>query len=587
MKRGIISVAASVASLVACAQPTLTPAALASRSIGPTSSPIARGAASNDPRFDWFEYEGHDSVYSTVKKGANDYLNPILAGFYPDPAITRVGPDYYLVNSTFVYFPGIPVFHSRDLVNWTQIGNVIDRPTQLNFDSLGISRGVFAPTIEHHGKTFYVLNTCVDCGGNFIVTATNPAGPWSDPIWLREVDGIDPSIFFDDDGKTYVLNNGAPIGTPLYDGHRAIWIQEFDLAAMKTIGPRTLIVNGGVDLSKKPIWIEGPHLFRKDGHYYLTAAEGGTAEGHSQVVLRSDNVRGPFVPFAGNPILTQRHLPRSRAFPVTSAGHANLIETVNGDWWAIFLATRPYAGDMYNIGRETFLMPVRWENGWPIITADTQAVPYVHAKPKLATQSEPRIPTHGNFKVRDDFTKPELEPYWNMIRTPRERWYDFASTPGWLTLRARHEDIAKKAQPSFIGRRQQHGVASATTMMRYVPSLPGDKAGLTAFQNDDFYYFLAVTLVDGKPTIQLEERAGKATDNATRVVASAPLTPSSTGNVYLKISVRGGQIDFHYSQKPNAWTLLKGGLDATILSTKVATGFVGTMFGLYAYSAAR
>jgi xylan 1,4-beta-xylosidase len=245
-------------------------------------------AAGRDPRFDWFEYQGRDPIDATARVGTGQYRNPILQGFYPDPSMTRVGDDYYLVTSTFAYFPGIPVFRSRDLVSWTQIGNVIDRPSQLSFDSLGMSRGVFAPTIQHKDGTFYVLNTCVDCGGNFVVTATNPAGPWSEPTWLRGIGGIDPSLFFDDDGKTYILNNDAPVGTPLYEGHRAIWIQEFDLAALRPIGPRSVIINGGVDLSTKPIWIEGPHIFKHEGKYYLSAAEGGTAEGHSQVILRAD-----------------------------------------------------------------------------------------------------------------------------------------------------------------------------------------------------------------------------------------------------------------------------------------------------------
>jgi alpha-N-arabinofuranosidase len=560
-------------------------AALLSACARAGQSAAPANVALHTAQFDWFEYSGRDSVYDAFPARDGEYQNPILAGFYPDPAITRVGDDFYLVNSTFVYFPGIPVFHSRDLVNWTQLGNVIDRPTQLNFDTLGISRGVFAPTIEHHGNTFYVLNTCVDCGGNFIVTATNPAGPWSDPVWLREVDGIDPSIFFDDDGKAYVLNNGAPIGTPLYDGHRAIWIQEFDATTLMTFGPRTLIVNGGVDLSKKPIWIEGPHLFRKDGWYYLTAAEGGTAEGHSQVVLRSRSVRGPFEPFAGNPILTQRQLPRGRRFPVTSAGHANLVTTPQGDWWAIFLATRPYAGDFYNAGRETYLLPVTWKDGWPSITTDTQAVPYVHRTPAMAAGPAPAVPTHGNFTLRDEFNGPALAPYWNLIRTPTERWYDFSSARGALTVKARHVDLGAFHQPTFIGRRQQHTNATATVAMRYQPTAAGDRAGLTAFQNDEFYYLLAETLVDGKPVVQLTQRAGKVTNGSAHVIASAPLMGAGQGPLYLRIVARGAQYDFYYATAPDAWQLLKGDLDGTILSTKVASGFVGTMFGMYAYSA--
>ncbi len=541
-------------------------------------------SAGGPATFDWFEYTGHDAINAKRAPTSGEFLNPILAGFYPDPALTRVGSDYYIVNSTFTYFPGIPVFHSRDLVNWSQIGNVISRPSQLNFDSLGISRGVFAPTIEYHNGTYYVFNTCVDCGGNFVVTASRPEGPYSDPVWLRDVDGIDPSVFFDDDGKAYVLNNGAPIGTPLYDGHRAIWIQEFDAKTLRTFGERTLIVNGGVDLSRKPIWIEGPHLFRKDGWYYLTAAEGGTAEGHSQVVLRSKAVRGPYTPYAGNPILTQRHLPRDRAFPVTSTGHANLVETTNGEWWAIFLGTRPYEGDFYNIGRETFLMPVHWRDGWPIITTDTQTVPFVLPRPKLASTPAPPFPTHGNFTVRDEFDGPSLAPYWNLIRTPRESWYDFTSTRGAITLQARHADIGARAQPSFIGRRQQHANATATTSMRYVPRADGDEAGLIAFQNDAYYLLLAVTRVGGAARLQVEQRAGAGTGESARVLASAPM-PTSDTPVELRITVSGATASFAYRVGAQSWISLLSGVDARMLSTKTATGFVGTMFGLYAYSA--
>lgn len=541
--------------------------------------------ASNDPRFDWFAYAGHDSVYATLRPGPNEFVNPILAGFYPDPSITRVGDDYYLVNSTFVYFPGIPVHHSRDLVNWTQIGNVISRPSQLKFDTLGISRGVFAPSISHHDSTFYVLNTCVDCGGNFYVTATNPAGPWSEPTWLPEIDGIDPSFFFDDDGKAYIMNNGPPVGPPQYDGHRAIWIQEFDLSARKLVGPRTMLVNGGVDFSTKPIWIEGPHILRKDGHYYLTAAEGGTAEGHSQVVLRSDKVLGPYVPFKGNPILTQRNL-GAREFPITSAGHAELVQTPAGDWWSIFLATRPYTGDMYNIGRETFLLPVQWVDGWPIILAAGEKIPYLLARPSLAPTPSPAVPTHGDFTLRDEFSDTTLAPYWNMIRTPTDKWYDFASTPGWLTLKARDADITRYRQPSFIGRRQQHLNASASTMMRYKPTKPGDKAGLLAFQNDDYNYFLAVTLANGKAVVRLEQKNGQQTLAAPAVLAFAALDGGWDGSIYLRIVARNGLYDFYYGIEAEKWTLLKADVDGTILSTKVARGFVGTMFGVYAFTSA-
>jgi len=536
-------------------------------------------------RFDWFTYEGRDSIYKTLTPSASQYLNPILAGFYPDPSITRDGDNYYIVNSSFVYFPGVPISRSKDLVHWTQIGHVLDRPSQLNVDSAGISRGIFAPVIREYAGTYYMITTLVDRGGNFFVTAKDPAGPWSDPVWLPEVDGIDPSFFFDANGKAYVVNNGPPIGPPLYNGHRAIWIQEFDRATNTMVGPRSVIVNGGVDLSKKPIWIEAPHIFTHGGKYYLICAEGGTADQHSEVVFRSDSAMGPYVPFSGNPILTQRHLDPTRPFPVTSTGHADFVETPSGEWWAIFLGTRPYEDDTYNIGRETFMLPVRWVDGWPIILAGAETVPYVQNAPALPRQPASDIPLNGNFTLREDFNGPTLAPYWTLMRTPRERWYDLDSKPGWLTIRARHADIGKPTQPSFVGRRQQHLVASASTAMTFVPGAPGDKAGLVAFQNEDHYYFLGLTRRGSETVIQVEMHNGRATPDSGSILASAPLRLSAEAPVYLKVEARGGRYDFYYGTRSNEWIALTRDADGTILSTKKAGGFVGTFFGMYAYSA--
>src|SRR3982750_631977 len=194
--------------------------------------------------FDWFEYHGDDGQ---PKPGPGEYGNPILQGFYPDPSVVRVGEDYYLVNSTFAWFPGIPVFHSRDLVNWTQIGNAIDRPDQLNFDKMTMWQGVYAPDISWHDGTFYILNTCTGCGGNFVITARNPAGPWSKPAWLPEVDGIDTSFFFDDDGTAWKVPNAPPEGKPRSGGHTAIWLHQFDTKTMKPGGKPIVLVDGGVD----------------------------------------------------------------------------------------------------------------------------------------------------------------------------------------------------------------------------------------------------------------------------------------------------------------------------------------------------
>jgi xylan 1,4-beta-xylosidase len=536
-------------------------------------------------RFDWFEYEGHDSVYKTIERRSDQFFNPILAGFYPDPSITRAGDAYYLVTSSFVYYPGVPIFRSTDLVHWLQIGSVLDRPSQLPVDSAGISRGIFAPVIRYHDGTFYMITTLVDRGGNFIVTAKNPAGPWSDPIWLREVDGIDPSIFFDDDGRAYITNNGPPVEAPLYNGHRAIWIQEYDVANKKMTGPRSVIVNGGVDLSKKPIWIEAPHILKVKGQYYLICAEGGTADQHSEVVFRASSPLGPYTPYGDNPILTQRHLDPARPFPVTSTGHADFVETQNGEWWAVFLGTRPYDDDTYNIGRETFLLPVRWVDGWPVILAGKETVPYALTRPQLPAGTTPIPMGDGNFSVRDDFSGSSLANYWTFMRTVREPWYDLTSQPGWLSIQARSDDVGGPGQPSFIGRRQQHISASASTAMRFTPDHPGDKAGLVAFQNETHHYFVGVARTGDTTVVRVEMSDGGGAGAKDSVLASAPIRLAGDATVFLKIDARGGRYDFYYGRRAGEWIPLVRDADGTILSTKRAGGFVGTMLGMYAYAA--
>jgi alpha-N-arabinofuranosidase len=542
-------------------------------------------AQAHQARFDWFVYQGHDPIHDQTPAGPGAYRNPILSGFYPDPTVCRQGEDYYLATSSFAYFPGVPLFTSRDLVRWTQLGGILSRPSQLNLDSAGVSRGIFAPSLSCRPGKLWMITTLVDRGGNFLVTTANPSGPWSDPVWLG-FDGIDPSLFFDEDGRVYVVNNGLPEGGQLYgSNHRAIWIQEYDTTAQKMVGPRTMIVNGGVDISTHPIWIEAPHLFKKDGWYYLICAEGGTAELHSEVIFRSRSVWGPFVPGPINPILTQRHLDPKRPNPVWTAGHADFVETQNGEWWAVFLATRPYRDYEFNIGRETFLLPVQWKDGWPVVLAGDETVPYVHRAPNLPADLRPGTPLSGNFIDRDDFDVPDLRPTWTFLRTPREPWAETASTPGWLTLQARPASLEGPAQPSFLARRQQHHYMTVTTAMRYAPLADGDKAGVAAFHNSDHFYFLGVSRTNGQRVVELEERGGAMTEGRTRIIASAPLT-SADSTIYLRIQARGGVYDFSYATGPDAWILLKGDADGTILSTKVAGGFVGTMLGPYAYRAA-
>lgn len=277
-------------------------------------------------------------MFFLVTARSQSFQNPILAGYYPDPSICKAGEDYYIINSSFAHYPGIPVFHSKDLLNWQLISYAMNRPSQLALEGSGISRGLFAPAISYHNGTFYIVCTEVSKLGNFIITAKDPKGPWSDPVKLPQVNGIDPSLFFDDNGKAYVVYNSIPPDNKtLWNGHRTIRMYELDPVNLKVIGEEKLLVNGGTDISKKPVWIEGPHIYKKDGWYILMCAEGGTGYNHSEVVFRSKSVEGPYIPYDKNPILTQRHLDSNRKNPITTTGHADIVEDKDGNWWGIFL----------------------------------------------------------------------------------------------------------------------------------------------------------------------------------------------------------------------------------------------------------
>ncbi|WP_411852804.1 glycoside hydrolase family 43 protein [Stenotrophomonas sp. LGBM10] len=526
--------------------------------------------------FDWFEYVGRDAAFETALP-AGYYRNPILAGFHADPSIVGVEGRFYLVNSSFTYFPGIPVFESVDLVHWKQIGNVIDRPTQVDFDGLSVSRGIFAPAITHHDGEFYVATTAVDSGGNFIATARDPAGPWSDPRWLTGIEGIDPSLFFDEDGGVYLLINDAPPGKPRYEGHRAIWMQQLDLPSLAPVGPRRMLIDGGVDPASNPIWIEGPHLYKREGWYYLSDAEGGTGPQHSQVVLRSREVWGPYIPYAGNPILTQRDLPDDRPLPITNAGHADLVEGPDGSWWAVFLASRNYQTRHYNTGRETFLLPVQWRDGWPVILPAGQTIPYAVKAPSWMQGEATQAPSTGNFIDRDDFDAPTLGNRWLRVRVPKQPWADLRERPGALAVHPLPEDLDTLRNPAFLGRRQQHLRFEASTGMTQPAA--GVAAGLAAFQSEAYWYFLGVRSLGGnRVTVFLDARDGS---GVTRTLASRTL--DTRPSMRLKITGDEWRYAFAFDTGDGrGWQTLADDVDGTVLSTDRAGGFVGALLGPFA-----
>jgi alpha-N-arabinofuranosidase len=534
-------------------------------------------AHAGEAKFDWFQYEGRSHEGVATKIGDGQFINPVISGYSPDPSIERVGDDYYLVTSSFVHFPGLPVYHSRDLVTWRQIGNAIDRPSQLEFNGMKVSAGLMAPAISYRDGLFYIVCTNRK---SFVVTARNPAGPWSDPSFF-EFEGIDPSLFWDEDGRAWIVNNGAPKGPTLYKGHRSIWLQEFDPRTRVMVGPRTEIINGGADLSKKPFWTEAPHVYRKDGYYYLIAAQGGTGDQHSEVVFRSRALAGPYEGYEGNPILTQRDLPDGRAFPVGTAGHADFVQTQDGSWWSVFLATRNYGPDLYNIGRETFLLPVTWKDGWPHILEQGKAVPYVLNRPALPVDDRPRQPLAGDYSYTEEFDAEKLGFGWMSVRIPASPRYSLQR--GELILRGTDAIGDVRGVPSFIGRKQAHAVATVSTVLRFEPREERDRAGLVAMQSDDAYLFLGVQLERGKRVVVLSARRTAQDPQRGTLISSALLDELDVNKpLYLRLSIDGGVLSAAFARKDGDWVSLATSVNATFLSTKKAGGFVGTVLGLYA-----
>lgn len=536
------------------------------------------GASTQTAHFSYFKYEGDDTRFDKQIDRSMQYFNPILAGFYPDPALCRKGDTYYLVNSTFAFFPGVPLFESKDLVNWTQTGHVLDRPSQLPLEGQGVSGGIFAPDIKYNerNKTFYMLTTNVG-RGNFFVKSKDPSKGWGEPIYLPKIDGIDPSFCFDaKSGKAYIVHNAPVMGGDDYDGQRAIRIMEFDVKGDSIIGEPKEIVRGGTHVEAKPIWIEGPHLYRIGKYYYLMCAEGGTGDWHSEVIFRASakadiTKKEAWEECPHNPILTQRTgLDPRRPDIVTSTGHADLVQTPQGDWYAVFLGCRAYDGPYYNTGRDTYLLPVKWTDGWPVILESGKALPtVVTATHKLAAPSA--TPTTGNFTYTDRFDSTALSLRWLALRNPSE----FYTTGNGLDIVPKAVNITEKASPSAIFARQQHEHFTAETSLKFAPVTDNDLAGFALLQNEEYNFVFGLTRLDGKLAVTLT-RAEKT--NA--MIASAFIDASK--EIRLKIEGCGRYYDFLYATADGPWQTLARGVDAVNLSTARSGGFIGACIGLYA-----
>ena len=472
------------------------------------------------------------------------YENPILRGFHPDPSICRAGDDYYLVCSSFEYFPGIPIYRSRDLVNWTQIGNCLQRAEEFPLLQVGDSGGVWAPTIRWHEGKFYVTAT-LEKYGNFIVTAEDPAGKWSSPVWLPEVGGIDPSLYFED-GRAYYCTNDR-----LNPAHEAITMEEVDVQTGRVIGERREIWHGfGAG------FLEAPHVYRIGGWYYLICAEGGTFYTHMITVARSRSLWGPYEGCPMNPILTNAC---DTTWQAQCTGHGDLIEDAQGNWWMVHLGVRLSRRTMTHLGRETFLTPVSWQEEWPVCTP-RRAV--IEADGPLTVPQQPLT------AFTADMSRTDWEPEWIFLRRPDAQQH--RRIPGAMLLSPVRQTLRDPA-PTFAALRPVDFGFTADTAFSFDAHKPGDEAGLAVRLDHQFH--VACTLGHDRILTLCQQM-----EDISHVIARVQL---SSCELRLRLCADREKLRFFYEDQ-GEYRLL-GQASTRFLAVEIAGKcFTGSVVGLYA-----
>ena len=514
--------------------------------------------------------------------------NPIIPGFYPDPSICRVGEDFYLVCSSFELCPGIPLFHSRDLQHWEQLCYVMTPENGFHVEKNCGNGGVMAPTIRYHNGTFYLINCNFGDKGNFIVTAKDPAGPWSESHWLTDVPGIDASIFFDEDGQCYIM--GTAENWPDGKGglRQGIWAAKYDIENFRMAGEPVALWGGALAGAASP---EAPHLYHIGDWYYLLIAEGGTEYYHAATVARSRSVFGPYEGYRGNPILTMRHMGRRAA--IQNAGHADLIDLPDGSWYGVFLASRLIGGISKNLGRETFITPVRWEDGWPLFTPDTGRVEWEYPFPSCLTW------TPGAEKpLRDDFDCEKLSLDWSFWGRPYQPFWEIRDSR--LSLRCLPQALADPLQPmsmevthsedhyvSFLARRRTQPHCRFSCRMSFVPE-GAESAGIAVAQAMNHQIHLQLAQTEGQKRLELllftadykllPYIPGFTSVTNRSLLASAPW---EADGVVLEMELNENEYIFRFGPDEAQLTEL-GRMDGSRVNPEKVGCMVGEMLGVFA-----
>lgn len=505
------------------------------------------------------------------------YSNPVIPGYYPDPSICRVGDTFYVVNSTFEWFPGITIQKSKDLVNWEPIGHVIERKGQI-----AENLNIWAPTIRYHKGLFYVI--CTERPGKvFYCTATNPSGDWSDAVYFdidsETVSAIDPSLYWDEDGTCWLAaNDRVKSGTNMH----WCWIQKVDLTPVEKngrmegsfIGERKYITDGSGIGSDK--YAEGPHIFKYKNWYYLMIAEGGTWANHAVSFLRTKDLNGPAEDWEyhpDNPVLTHR----GKESLISATGHADMVETQNGEWWSMHLGVRKQDGK-HKLGRETFLVPVKWinkgvDNWWPYFNPDKGNMTLMEdTRPDLIWTPVEAWPG------KDEFETEHLRPEWTFYYMPKDSsWWNVSD--GKLNIKLLSENAKAKSGFAFIGRRQQHHNFDVKTVLSFNPKSENEVAGIFAGIKNTNHIRLEIGK-KGENTIASIYHVTKKGENKT----GEAIIPDINKDYFIKLEARGWDFQFYVGTSAHDLIAVGDIQDARTMSSEEAGGFTGSFVGVYASS---
>ncbi len=495
--------------------------------------------------------------------------NPILKGFCPDPSIVRAGDDYYIATSTFEWWPGVKLFHSKDLKHWEQIPSPLRKESQLNMIGDPTSGGVWAPCLTYDGKYFYLVFTDVKTKKgryynthNYVVYTDDIYGEWSEPVYLNSI-GFDPSLFHDRDGKKYLIN--------MVNGFKGVLVQEIEPETFKLVGERKKVYAGsGIGCT------EGPHMYHIGDWYYLLVAEGGTGYDHCVTMARSKSVWGPFETAPDNPILTSD---RENVNELQKAGHADFVDTQKGEWYMVHLCSRPMNGQKWcTLGRETAIQKMYWdEDGWLRLKAGGK---FAGMQTESPTDIPKTIYEDEEMGFEDDFEDAKLNVRYCSPRCTYETFADCNSRKGYLRLTGK-ESMNSLHHVSLVAVRQQMACCKAQTAMEFEPEYPEQLAGITYMYDAMNYYILGKTVTEeGNAVLTLiKSDTGVVTDEIT------PIPIPAKGEVKLKVVVdkEGTTASFYYKTEGEDWKKAGGEYTTEILTDEHCRGFTGAHFGMYCH----